>query len=497
MTDRRRSVLGKLLKKRDLERDLTPTLLGLEDSLGLRSDSSVNPVLTQTAWFIDPANVSKKASDLNTGLTASAPLLTHKELARRRISAARSVGYGGMFPILQNTTVTYMSAPALPYADPINLDVARTGSFTLNYVYAATVTRTGVFTALTVRGGVNYWKATGAFGAADVNKLCINTTKNTAFWVNAQSGGIADTTEFVTAQTTPFNAFIPAPVLVAPANTDSYSVMGLCRVHLGLINVDGVPTNAGTLRVACVSFINFQFAADTTSPGFGYPDTIMITGNNGQLAGGAVYTSVAFTQCSFEGKVQGINIYLGFWNCQVQQLCVTTAEAICYGGVLFSSTANAGSISLDGYICLGGGMGDGLCAGTYQVGAVVLYIFSSDLWTCTKGGTQILLSSPLFALPVEIVGHGFRYMFRMSNGAIVLNPNALSWVTMIQATTITFAVLDGQFNALGFDPVALTFDTTTRAVTPANLDAVLANGAGFGGWAIVPGTGTALRKQQS
>jgi hypothetical protein len=477
---------------------VTPTAAELASGYYTTFNEAVvpNTVLTQAVWFIDPANASGKASNKNDGLTATTPLLTHAELTYRRSVAAANSIYNGSFPILQNTTVTYLSAPASPYADPITLNVTRTGSFTLNYVYAATTTRTGVFTALTVRGGVNYWKATGAFGSADVQKLCINTTKGTAFWVNAVSGGIADTTEFMTTQTTPFNGFFPPPALIAPANTDAYSVMGLCRVHLGLINVDGAPTAAGTLRVACVSFLNFQIAADNSSPGFGYPDTCTITGNNGALSGGFVFTGVSFTQCSFEGKIQGINVFLSLWNCQVLgTAAVTNGEAIICSGVIYGGQSLGSNFSLDGYVCLAGQIGDGIQPGTIVVGAVVLYIFASDMFNCSKNGTQILLQAPLFTWPVEVVGHGSRYMWRMSGGAQVLNPNGLSWVTMMQATTSTFAVLEGQFNAMSFDPVALTFGLTAIAVTPANLDLSIVGG-GFGGWAVNPVNGTALRKQQ-
>lgn len=462
-------------------------------------------VLTQAGWWLDPANSTGLASDANTGASAITPLLTHEELHRRRMAAAAAVSYSaaagaanynGQFPILQNTTVTYLSAPPSPYADSIMMCIARSATFTLNYIFPSATVRSGVFTALTVRGGVNYWKATGAFGSADVQKLAFNTTKNTAFWVNAQTGGVADTSEFIGVQATPFNTFFPAPVITAPASTDAYDVKTLCRVHLGLITVDGIPTAAGALRVSCVSFLNFQFAADSAAPGFGYPDTCTITGNNGAFASGFVYTGVSFTQCSFEGKIQGINVYLSFWNCQILgTLAMTNGEAVMFGGIVYNVQSIGSVIGLSGYVCLAGGVTDGIQPGAFNIGGVVLYIFASDLFTVSRGGTQILLSDPFFGT-CEIVGHGSRYMFRLSNGAVVLNPAALSWVTVMKATTITFAVLDGQFNALAYDPVALTTGTTAIAVTPANLDLALGSG-GFGGWAVIPATGTAMRKQQS
>lgn len=47
MTDNRRSLLGSRLKKRDLERDISPALLSLEDSVGLRSDAPSGAVITR------------------------------------------------------------------------------------------------------------------------------------------------------------------------------------------------------------------------------------------------------------------------------------------------------------------------------------------------------------------------------------------------------------------------------------------------------------------
>ena len=63
----------------------------------------VTTYLTQTAWFVDPQNVTTTASDNNTGLTSGAALRTKAEIIRR---------WGTNSPILNgiNVVITYLSA---------------------------------------------------------------------------------------------------------------------------------------------------------------------------------------------------------------------------------------------------------------------------------------------------------------------------------------------------------------------------------------------------
>ena len=65
--------------------------------------NAANPTWQQPTWFIDPQNVTGLASDLNSGLDASHPVLTY------------SAGVAGKWmttsPTLsQNTTITWLSA---------------------------------------------------------------------------------------------------------------------------------------------------------------------------------------------------------------------------------------------------------------------------------------------------------------------------------------------------------------------------------------------------
>src|SRR5579862_8508213 len=61
-----------------------------------RAIPSNNPFLTQAVWFVDPANSTGLASDNNSGLTATTPLLTWSQIVQR---------WGSITPLLPQTTV--------------------------------------------------------------------------------------------------------------------------------------------------------------------------------------------------------------------------------------------------------------------------------------------------------------------------------------------------------------------------------------------------------
>jgi hypothetical protein len=87
--------------------------------------------LTQTAWFVDPQNVTTTASDSNTGLTSGTALRTKAEIIRR---------WGTNSPILTvPVTITYLSADIAPGTDP--------GIFTPVFIAGSRLTHTAALPA--------------------------------------------------------------------------------------------------------------------------------------------------------------------------------------------------------------------------------------------------------------------------------------------------------------------------------------------------------------
>jgi hypothetical protein len=78
---------------------------------------------TQPAFFVDPSNVTGKASDNNTGLTADVPLLTFSKIVEQ---------WGTNSPALaQDTTITFLSSqPNLGADDPIDISPKLVGDGT-------------------------------------------------------------------------------------------------------------------------------------------------------------------------------------------------------------------------------------------------------------------------------------------------------------------------------------------------------------------------------
>lgn len=89
---------------------------------------------TNTAFFVDPSNLSGNAKDTNAGTSSGAPILTTKELNRRLFNTDVSV----------NATITYESDDnSGTFLDLSTVTVGLTGTGSLKFLSAAVVTSSG------------------------------------------------------------------------------------------------------------------------------------------------------------------------------------------------------------------------------------------------------------------------------------------------------------------------------------------------------------------
>lgn len=463
---------------------------------GFPNDISLN-VLTQEKWYIDPADTSGLAANSNDGYTALTPLSDENELTRRRMQSAMVMNCCGYFPILQDTVVHYMSAPPDPYAASLMLDLDRTGSFNISYVFSGGVSRSGTLSAVTSRGAHQWWQVSGGFGDGDVHSLVADTTTNACAWVLAQATGLVDTTDWTALAGGPNKGLVTAS-LAAPTASDSYAVQTLARIHVGHINVRGTSDQGGTLRISPLSFYRFQFACDTAS-GFGFPDAMQINGQNGALNAGVSWIGATFTECMFEGSVNASNALMVFYNCHLRNtLALMCSQCLVFGGSQATIAGHSSYVYADGYVVFTGDIGisdsDFPAGNLFELGCITLYKNTDAFVGQVKSRFSILPSFPAYngGLP-EIVGQAVGHIFRVSDGALVQrHPSSGTWTNSCKAQCASFALVDGQDKCVSFDPIALSMGVTAIPINVSALDASIGSG-GLGGYAVHPATHTSFR----
>lgn len=474
----------------------------------------VTTALNQATWFIDPANSTGLANDSNTGLTALTPLLTEGQLYKRRMQAALITNANGYFPILQDTTVTYLSSSPAPLADPIKLYVQRTGSFNLSYIGANTTVRTDTIAAVTTtRGGVNWWRITAtttAFTAADVGRVVINTTRNTYAVIAAVAAGVASTTEWISLMTTPIRFFgfgATYPGTVSPVGGDSITVAQGTSVVNGGIKVSqlaGFPGGGLQVFRSPVSFLNFNFVNNPS--GSGIIDPFQITGESA----GTGFDSIGadFTQCTIASDIKLLTCTVSFINCFAQNNFheVFGSRALFYGGLIGPTVHNASQLQYDAFVLIGGPS-----AGTVATiqdtnangGSSGSQILVSQC-VCFGAGTAAGLSNFLgagasntsYAMqdsnfnPTTITGAvvgkvGIVFVFSQINQTTIQKTSATTWTLFFALTFTTFySNASNLTTAFLYTKATQVTGAAQIVVNPANLD----NAASLNGNAIDPGS---------
>jgi hypothetical protein len=162
--------------------------LALERAKGTASFKFLqNPYWQQQTWFIDPANVTGLASDTNSGVDATHPLLTYAELLTR---------WGTSAPVHTNgdLTITFLSSQPNPAADPVFCDVIMTAG---NLILQGTIT-TPLFANETLSGVVaraapnQRWNCIISAvtpGSTTIDLLVHDTTAGAWFMTYADAGG--------------------------------------------------------------------------------------------------------------------------------------------------------------------------------------------------------------------------------------------------------------------------------------------------------------------
>lgn len=452
--------------------------------------------LSQPLWFIDPANLTGLASDQNDGYTSTTPLLTFKEYSNRVCKAA-IISNNHYVPLLQNTTIKYLSSPPDPLTDPISLNIERLGSFNLSFIYDPVVIRTNTISSIsTVRGGTDWWRltATDNFSLQDLvsnGKMIINTTNNTCAFLTNINGVIADSSEWLANQINPVKEII-TPAYFPPQINNNYEIVSLNRVKLGSLNIrqrgDASDT---TFFKSSISFLNFVFAQSLA--GNGYPDAIQISA---QMSGiGLNSSGVCFTQCIFEGNVNHLSAYNIMLNCYVSgNQCTNNSRHLTLGGYQNGITTSGSIVISDGYSLIAGRVGDQQAAekSLILVSLVTMYNTTDHFDAFTgESGTQIRIYQSNYGVPPLICGVVGRYLFRLVNGSVLLNMSTTPlWGNIVTASCFKFmANASIPCNMVSYNYNTLALGTTAYEVTIANLD----DPAIFNGNAVDPGTGCSVR----
>lgn len=223
--------------------------------------AAVNPYWQQATWVIDPANSTGLASDGNTGLDATHPLLTWGEVLAR---------WGTDKPrIAQNTTVTFLSSQAGP------TDLIYCSPFLLNCTFviqgqlgAAQQIATGVLASVTAKNRATPQLLQANSGATAINQLVVNATHPSRAWSSiAIGGGVFAMSQPIVPVTVP-SVVTSGTEVDTWANGDSVTVYAPMQVFVGEIRPKPVGYSAGFTN-ASLQVYQLQIALTTGGVGEG------------------------------------------------------------------------------------------------------------------------------------------------------------------------------------------------------------------------------------
>lgn len=405
--------------------------------------AAVNPYWQQAAWFLDPANATGLASDGNTGLDATHPLLTWGEIVAR---------WGTTQPHLrQSTTFTWMSSQAAN-SDPVVFAPYVENQSVVSMVGQLGATQqiaTGVLSNVTAKNRATPQLLLSQSGATAAGQFIVNTTHASRAWTYAvSSGSIFDTSQPLVSPATPVTNPSPAEVDTW-ANGDAVTVYAPATINLAFVspivaNFNGAANNL-------VVFQNLSIAAGTS--GF---DSIA-------LRSSAVY----FVECQFLGTLDLVldatAIAAGFINCDFGSITrlwsnVGQQGLSVVGGQCRSTTLQlSGTLSVTGdFICKGGFF---FSAGNGTFG--LIYIDTGRTLTFLGPGTwqqNTVYGAPIVWGPGTLnVGGTVRFQYPAGAGKAVS--------TFLQTGGLQLNSLTNAWNA-----VSSAAPTANKTLSPANLD---------------------------
>ena len=454
--------------------------------------------LTQAAWFVDPANSTGVASNLNDGLTAVTPILDEGELYRRRMIASAAYGYqnDGYFPILQNTLVTYLSPPPTPSANPIYLVAEQVGAFNLSYTCAPTVIRSGTIATVQPRDGGN-GPATGLtlltspFVVGNIGLQVWNVTRGTLCTILAVSEGVADITEPIALLTSPSTKILPSPAQTQTLSQvgDAITLLKPFPVQLaGVPNLRSRQAAGGTLGSAAISFLNFEI--QSVGGGFTCSGDTSSTAN--------LSRGVNFSQCVIDGPSKFAGCCIASVNTWWKSpTYVFNALGAYESGCLNSGYFGNGISYFDGWILIGSATAPvtymlndipGNGPSVFHFGQVNAYN-GTVLLTLNLAGSNVYLAPVLYGPGTEAINGTVTTAISLYNGAYIQKGSARTWAAYFAGTFGGAPILlEGQPNAVNFNTTTLVLGAVISACTPANLD----NPAVLNSYAVYPGTGSSV-----
>jgi len=420
--------------------------------------------LAQTAWFIDPQNVTGLANDNNAGLTATTPLRTIAELASRYTTTQPKFAAPSF-----RTVVTLMSDTNAtdPWEFcPIAGTMVCTGTLTQQQL--------GQFNAFTARNQAAGTKATGgtasfASWVLFVGMLVQDTTAapNAWFTVDADTGG--GTATFTQPESDPrSNVGAIIPSMLTPAAGDNFTIWRPSIVHMtesgGLsVNAQVILQNGTGTPVAVGGQVNF-FGGIV---GQLFPLNIYVTAtaqNEGNDTGAAAISNgrpffagcAMLKGCEMESHfVYGGSIAAPF------VLRAAGTQAVYGGGLIFNAPAGIQSFS---------------SPGKHQFGDVGFFCSNLNLLGAGNGrqgagvvdtGTD---ATPAGATPA-VWGPS---IWPIKSGGI-----HMCKVSFVAELKVTGAItLAGSATAYGWSAAAGAYTAPPFAITPANLDSSAAGVTG-------------------
>jgi hypothetical protein len=409
----------------------------------IRENTPRTSWLYQSTWYVDPTN----GYDENNGLTSGAALKTVAELARRW--AGRTIP--------QTTTVYIMSDTTTN--DLLNVNVTLAAGVNLHFIGAMVTTRVGTITAI---ANANHSAQTpptltdttlsNAFSwSSDLGKPVI-LNSDTLTWTWKAVGGYKVNTGFwglSSANQTALNQSLGLGVINGstardPKVNDTYEVVSLPSVNLGLVNVraeGAIPTSYTT---GVVLFENLNFISGSGAHHRLASQGPVVEALNCSFAGDWAFLADANSQdlrvylanCLFGGQVtmgpgavtmsacvvRGGNVNVTGTHCKIDTDTLIVESTAVQDGAIY--TSNGSAITLNGVAIF-----DSTCSASLQIGAYSTVNATGLVWGNNSSGVGV------------IVQH---------NGCLVYNSSIVP--------TVTGAISDFRIG------------TTTDATSPFNLD---------------------------
>jgi hypothetical protein len=438
------------------------------------------PIVTQATWYIDPANSSGHASDANTGLTSSVPVLTW--------NGGVVAKWGTISPRLQqSTTVFWMSSQGF-WNDPVYFNpYVERGAFVgfQGVLGSSQLVASGTLGTVTSKARASGTLLSAVLpsptGTYASNQLIINATHSSVAWLYALSSGttwkLSQPLQPQTIGSPLVNPFVTSTRLNEVdtwASGDSVTVYSLPNVDIVSFQptladifstLDGGPTQNNQPYLYRVAVLDPQ--NDASAENWYYGNNI------------PNYYETSFSRAVATGSSTFLSNFNGYYNCATAlsgffaQNSYPQTSALFVGGIAMTPLLASG-VTYDADAIIGGG-GSAIARDS---GFGLVYIDT---------GTTLQVNGAYCALNASVGYNSFKSIIW---GPGTLNPTGPSRCTYTGDASAVFEQTGLELNGLttaysvnGGSPVSI---FTGITLSGSNLNAA-AGSAGFGGTAFRPG----------